>query len=216
MYDELRKRVDELFIYAPKTSKAMELKEELTANLIEKYDDLIKEGKSDEEALKGAMAGVGDVSSLIASLKEEYEPTYEELKRESQRSALFISVAVGLYIFGVALLILLAEVFGTDGVVGLVAMLTVDAVATGLLIYNANSRPKYLKESRPEEKDWSPADRERNNLLRSVKSILWTLIVVVYFLVSFIFSAWAFSWIIFIIGVALEKIVVLVFQLKER
>lgn len=216
MYEELRKRVDELFIDAPKTVKALELKEELTANLIEKYDDLVKVGKSEEEALKGALAGVGDVSSLIASLKAEYEPTYEELKRESQRSALFISVAVGLYIFGVALLILLAEVFGTDGVVGLVAMLTLDAVATGLLIYNANSRPKYLKKNKSDEEEWSPADRERNNLLRSVKSILWTLIVVVYFLVSFIFSAWAFSWIIFIIGVALEKIVVLVFQLKER
>ncbi|MBP1744427.1 MAG: hypothetical protein H6Q58_1405 [Firmicutes bacterium] len=217
MYEGLRKHVDGLFEGAPKTAKATELKEELTANLIEKYDDLIAAGKSEDEALKGALSGIGDMDSLVQELTEEINISDEEMRRERRKSAMFISVAVGLYILGVAVLILFTEVFRVNDVVGLILMLVIDAVATGLIIYNALSRPKYLSgKAKEEEEEWVSADRKTNDVLRQIKSILWLCIVVAYFLISFIFTAWAFSWVIFIIGVAIEKIIVLMFQVKER
>ncbi len=216
MYEELRKRVDGIFEDAPKTAKAMELKEELTANLIEKYDDLIAAGKSEDEALKGALSGIGDMDSLVKELKEEINISDQEMKRERQKSAMFISVAVGLYILGVAVLILFSEVFKVSDVVGLILMLVIDAVATGLIIYNALSRPRYLSGKAKDEEEWVAADSKTNDVLRQIKSILWLCIVAAYFLISFIFTAWAFSWVIFLIGVAIEKIIVLMFQLKER
>ena len=55
MYEKLRKRVNELFENAPKTGRANELKEELLANLIEKYNDLIDAGNTPDEAVEKAM-----------------------------------------------------------------------------------------------------------------------------------------------------------------
>lgn len=215
MYEELRKRVEDLFGDVPKTVRAMELKEEITANLIERYDDLIAAGRSEEEAMKEALSGIGDIGSLAAGLKEDNLVSDAEIRRERQKSAMFISVAVALYIISVAVLILFSEVLRINDVVGLILMLVIDAVATGLIIYNALSRPNYLSGKKQEEKEWQPADRRVNDVLRQIKSILWLCIVVAYFLVSFIFAAWAYSWVIFIIGVAIEKILVLMFQLRE-
>ena len=44
MKENIRKHIESLFADAPKTRKAIELKEELTQNTIEKYEDLISEG----------------------------------------------------------------------------------------------------------------------------------------------------------------------------
>ena len=45
MYEKLRIKVDELFENAPNTKSAYEIKEEFMANLTDRYDDLIAEGK---------------------------------------------------------------------------------------------------------------------------------------------------------------------------
>lgn len=41
MNERLRNKVDELFVNAPRTRRANDLKEELLANLTDKYNDLI-------------------------------------------------------------------------------------------------------------------------------------------------------------------------------
>lgn len=219
MYEKLRKRVNVLFEDAPRTSRANELKEELLANLIEKYNDLIESGNSEDEAVEKAISGIGDVDELLRGLKENDIFNYEEMKKERKKSALVISISVGLYIMSVVVLILFSEVFQANEVIGVSLMLTIDAVATGLIIYNAISRPKYMKsdDSMVEEfKEWKSVNNEKNKILGSIKSIVWTLIVALYFFISFVFQAWAYSWIIFIIGAAIEKIITLAFQLKER
>ena len=48
--EKIKKYVNELFKDAPKTNKTEELKEELLLDLTEKYNDLIKEGKTKTEA----------------------------------------------------------------------------------------------------------------------------------------------------------------------
>ena len=52
MEEKLRKYVEELFADAPKTSKMVELREEIFMNLKEKYNDLITAGASEEEAYR--------------------------------------------------------------------------------------------------------------------------------------------------------------------
>ncbi|MGE5627040.1 MAG: permease prefix domain 1-containing protein [Solirubrobacterales bacterium] len=219
MSEKLRKRVDELFENAPKTRRANELKEELLANLIEKYNDLIEAGNTPDEAVEKAIRGVGDLDELINSLKENDVFNYSERKKERQKSALIISVSVMLYIIGVVVLIMSVEVLNIDENIAVCLMLTIDAIATGLIIYNAISKPKYLRsdDTMVEEfKEWKSGNNERNKILQSIKSIIWTLIVVIYLSISFLFNSWAYSWIIFIVGAAIEKIVTLVFQLKEK
>lgn len=64
MYEKLQKRLDDLFRSVPSSKKVEDLKEELMANLIDRYNDLIENGKSEDEALKTTMEGIGDVDEL--------------------------------------------------------------------------------------------------------------------------------------------------------
>ena len=93
------------------------------------------------------------------------------------------------------------------------------AVATGLLIYNGMTSPKYIKEedSMVEDfKEWKSGTNEKKTFRKTLSLILWSLIVIVYFAINFFFFAWAYSWIIFIIGIFCEGIISLVLDMKKR
>lgn len=219
MYENLQKRVDELFENAPDTRRAKDLKEELMANLIDKYNDLISKGKSEEDAINSVIAGIGNVDELIRGLRETDVFNYVQIRKDKQKSALILSSSIGLYIMSVVVLILCIEVLQINEVIAVCLMLTIIAIATCLIVYNSITRPKYSKadDTMVEEfKEWKSSNTKKNNILESVKSIFWTLIVAIYLLVSFVFGIWAYSWIIFIIGTAIEKIIILSFQLKEQ
>lgn len=218
MYEKFHKKLDELFENAPETNRARELKEELLANLIDKYNDLIASGKNDEEAFNIAISGIGDVDELIRGLKEKDVFDYAQIEKDRKKSALIISTSVGLYIISVVILILFNEVFQVDDNISVCIMLTIDAVATCLIVYNAISKPKYSKADDTiveEFKEWKSANSKDKEILKSIKSILWMIIVVLYFVLSFEFGSWAYSWVIFIIGAAVEKIITLAFQLRK-
>ena len=218
IYEKLRLRVDGLFENAPKTRRANDLKEELMANLIDKYNDLIAANKTEDEAINISIAGIGDIDELLTGLKEQDVLSYEQVQKERQKTAFVLSISVGIYIMSVVVLILLTAVLNVDGTIAVCIMLTMDAIATCLIIYHFVSHPKYLKadDSMVEEfKEWKSSNTQKDNILRSIKSIIWTVITAIYLLVSFLFGIWAYSWIIFIIGAAIEKIITLTFQLRE-
>lgn len=218
MIEKLQKNVEDLFENAPKTHRAYELKEELLSNLIDKYNDLVSSGKSEEEAFKSVMSGIGDIDELIKGLKDQDVLNYEEIQKRREKSALVLSVSVGLYIMSVVVLLLFTEVFQVNEVISVCFMLTIDAIATGLIIYNAASRSKYIKadDTLVEEfKEWKSVNSKEKELLKSIKSIVWLITLALYFILSFTFGIWAFSWIIFIIGAAVEKVISLSFELRK-
>lgn len=218
MYENLRRRLDELFENAPKTRRANELKEELLANLTDKYNDLVASGKSEDEAVNIAIAGIGDVDELIKGLGESDVLNNEKMQKDREKRALVTSISVGLYIMSIVVLILCVTVLGLSGEVSVCLMFTIIAIATSLIVYNSISRPKYVKADDTiveEFKEWKSANSAQIEVVRSVKSIAWLAIVALYFILSFAFHAWAYSWIIFIIGAAIEKIIGLAFELRK-
>ena len=54
----------------PQTAKVQELKEELFANLVDKYNDQLRQGRAPEEAYQIVIGGIGDLDELIASVRE--------------------------------------------------------------------------------------------------------------------------------------------------
>lgn len=66
--EQLKQHMDRLFAAAPKTREADDLKEEMLQNVIDKYHDLLAEGKAPEEAYRTAIRGIGDISGLISQL----------------------------------------------------------------------------------------------------------------------------------------------------
>lgn len=219
MNEKLRNYIEFLFEDAPKTKEVIELKEEMLQNLIDKYNDLVSEGKTSEAAYNIATASIGDVNDLIAQLKNR--PTYQqgfekEMLASKKRSALFTSIAVVLYIMSVIPVMLLGEI-GT-GILGVVIMFILIAIATGLIVYNSMSKPKYLKKDQTvveEFKEWKANSIEKNALYKSICGAMWSIIVVVYFIISFMTMAWHITWIIFLIGSAIQGIIHAIFELRK-
>jgi len=209
MNDKLRNYVESLFESAPETVRAVELKEEMLQNLTEKYNDLLLAGKSEEAAYNIAVASVGDVTELIARLGERGAT---DTAKGRKRSALFVSVAVGLYILGVVPVLLIQDVMGV------VAMFVFIAVATGLLIYNGITKERYVKADDTvveEFKRWKDASSKDKQASSAIIGSLWLLATCVYLFLSFATGAWHITWIIYLIAAAIAMMIRGIFMLRK-
>ena len=215
MEQQLRRYMDGLFEETKPTKKAIELKEEMIQNLEDKYRDLIADGKTPEMAFNIAIAGIGDVSNLFEQLEEGFvsEPEREKQQEARQKSALLTAVAVMMYILSALPLILLGDIFGLS------IMLTIVAIATGLLIYNNMTKPRSYKDSETiveEFMEWQTETHERKQMRGAVSTALWSLILAIYFIVSFWTFAWYITWVIFIIGGLIESLINIFFAARKK
>lgn len=216
MKDKLRNFIESLFEDAPKNKQTIELKEEMLQNLIDKYNDLVDSGKSSEAAYNIATASIGDINELIRQIekREENNPLFEQnYDKGRKRFALLLSISVMLYILCVVPVILLE-----DSVLGVVIMFVMVAIATGLILYNNMTKPKYLKKDSTvveEFKEWKANSTEKNTLYQSITKVMWSCITILYFIVSFLTMAWHITWIIFLIGSAIQGIIRAIFELKK-
>lgn len=219
MNEKLRTHVEKLFADAPKTRRAVELKEELLANLMDRFNDLLAQGHTEEEALKLVINSIGDVDELIRSLRETDVMDYSQMQKERKKTALIVTLAVGMYALSIILMIVGIAAFRFNAVVMVCTMLIISLAATCILVYHFMSRPKYVKADDTiveEFKQWKSESSRTEKVRKSISSILWTSTVAVYFLISFLFHIWAFSWIIFLLAAVADKIISLSYQLKEE
>lgn len=221
MEDKLRAHMDHLFREVPPTKKAVELKEEILQNLVDKYHDLIKEGKSEEAAYNIAIASIGDISELLDSLKENgASPTITlsaEYKQWKKRSAILVPVAIMLYILCVIPPIIAAEL-GWNDATGPCGMFLLIGIATAIIVFNNMSKPTVPKMDgtiMEEFKEWKASQDDRKKARKSINSALWSVILVLYFLISFSTGAWYITWVLFLVGAAAESIVKAIFELKS-
>lgn len=217
MNKELKLYIENAFKYAPKTRKAYELKEELLSNLNEKYNDLIESGYSEKDAYNNVIAGMGEVDELISELYLPTNDNYELVQNERKKSALITSIAIMLYILSAVPLIFFGGVLDMQ-ITGLLIMIAFVAIATGLLVYRGASAPKYIKNDDTvveEFKEYQSKNSADNKLEKSILSAFWSIVVAVYFIISFVFGIWGYSWIIFIIGGAIKQIIKAYFEYKR-
>ncbi|MCL1835848.1 MAG: permease prefix domain 1-containing protein [Oscillospiraceae bacterium] len=221
MEDKLRRYVDGLFARTVQTKKAVELKEEMLQNMEDKYNDLMSEGKAPEAAYNIVVAGVGDVGDLLSELEVEApdSPEYAIFEMARRKSAMFTAIAVMAYILSVVPLIVL-NLYGSSMAarLGVPIMLVIIAAATGLLVFNNITKPRYVRGSATmvqEFREWQSGESSLKSLRRAISSALWTIIVALYFILSFWTSAWHLTWIIFIIGAAVEAVINIFFTLKK-
>ena len=220
MEEKLRKYIEDLFDGSAPTKKAVELKEEMIQNLSDKYNDLISEGKTEEAAYNIAIAGIGDVSGLLTEMEAEAASMdtteYETARR---RSAMFTAIAVMLYILSILPFLFLSTFASRNNVrIGIPLMLIVMAGATGILVYNSMTKPRFSGGSDTiveEFREWQSDTHQRRSLRKSISAALWSVLLVVYFVVSFGTGAWQISWIIFLIGSAIEAFINIFYSLKK-
>lgn len=190
-------------------SDCAEMKQEILQNTLDRYDDLIAEGKMPEAAYRLAIGGIGDISELLKAPAREApapspatppaDPKAEDAKKR------FRAIAIGLYIISIIPLIVLSEV-GLD-TIGLCGTLTIVAVATVILIVCGKKETE--PDARPEK------EAEESPLAKSISGFVWAVGLAIYLIVSFATGAWHITWVVFPILGALDHVLGILISAKD-
>ncbi|MGE7612860.1 permease prefix domain 1-containing protein [Paenibacillus sp. NPDC101420] len=146
--------LDNMFAGLPKTPELERLKQELLSGMEDKYLELKRDGKSENEAIGIVISEFGNIEELTAELgihparqektvpmlSEEEVYAYAAAKRSS---GLWTGLGVFLCACGVALLITLSTLFENNAdmadkgsMLGMVGMFVLVAVAVGMFIHS--------------------------------------------------------------------------------
>ena len=192
MKEQLIRYVDLLFAGAPDTG---DIKQEILQNTLDRYDDLIAQGKTPEAAYSLSISGIGDVSEILrgtgAAPAEHAAPVpitpSENANTKDKRTKR--AAAIAMYILCPVPLFVLGNV--GSGVIGLCLMFVMIAAATALIILSGGKEESQNAEV--PQNDEAP----KSGLHHAVDSIIWVLGLGVYFLLSFATNAWYITWLIF-------------------
>ena len=205
MKDQLIRYIDLLFAGA---QDAGEIKQEILQNTLDRYDDLICQGKAPEAAYRLAISGIGDINEILGGAptdtpaEKTTAPEKGGVKDAGWKKALR-AIAVALYILcPIPLFVLQNEI-------GLCGLLTFVAIATALMVIAGKNSSEKSAEQKAE---LTP----RQELKRGIRSIIWAVGVAVYFLVSFSTGAWHITWVIFPLAAAVQGLVIACIDLKEE
>lgn len=175
MKNRIKEYIDLIFADAPSCARTREMKEEMYANVCDRYDDLIKEGKSESAAYNISISGIGDISELIQDIKNEIgqekkdfdtksgfeeiktervftQAEKEEIERYRVRRGIMNSVAIALYIVCWLPLVIIASLTEMAGgnvdvasMIGLCIMMLMIVAATVLMIMKSSIKPLCIK-----------------------------------------------------------------------
>lgn len=207
MREQLIQYVNLLFAGAADSD---EIKQEILQNTLDRFDDLVAQGKSPEAAYRLAISGIGDINEILGNTAQAspspvsawqsvaVPETEDEIKRKKLRAG-----AIALYILSAIPLIVLSTL-GYD-IFGLALTLIMVAAAT----YNIISSKK--------DADAKEAfrDAQEHPLKESVGKIIWLVGLIAYFSISFTTGAWYITWLIFPIMACARGLSDAIIDLKE-
>lgn len=226
MKEKIRQHFDAILADAPKTRKALDLKQEMLQNAMDKYDDMVADGHSEEDAYRNVINSIGDVTELFSEMEEKNLLTLPE--KDRKKKAMLTAAAVGLYIFAGAVFFFFAAIDDMTGyywsndlaAFGFVLAILLCIAPTVMLVYAANMYPTYTKKQNSDMVDAYKAARYSSNkekaIKKSIQSIVWTVTLVLYFTISFATYEWRVTWIIFLIAACVQAIIKLIFELKTE
>ena len=205
MREQLAKYVELLFAGTTDTD---EIQQEILQNSLEKYDDLVAQGKSPEAAYRLAISGIGDINEILGQQPQAANEAVDvAVQEESGKRKLLRSVAIALYILCAVPIII------SDGSnLGVCLTLLIVAVATAMMVIAGKSKANSSQplQNQPEQ-NYSP----KYQLRKAIRTIIWLLGVCAYFVVSFATGAWYITWIIFPALAAVQGLINAIIDLKE-
>lgn len=170
-----------------------EIKQEILQNTLDRFDDLVEQGKSPEAAYRLSISGIGDINEILGNASCSPAPvqnpmeapeTENDIKQKKIRA-----FAIALYILCALPLIILGDL-GLDNL-GLCLTLALVAFATYLMIVTGK------KDDDDVEKDDKKATKSKHPLKESIGNIIWVVGLILYFGSSFYTGAWSITWLLF-------------------
>ena len=205
MREQLIQYVNLLFAGAPDYD---DMKDEILQNTLDRYDDLIAEGKVPQAAYRLAIAGIGDINEILGTTPAP-SPVYSravepEQEREDENKKKLRATAIALYIL-CPIPLFVGSQFGLD-VLGLCGLLAVVAVATAMMVVSGkkDQAPVPVRELTAQEQQ-----------RKSIKTIINAVGLTVYLLLSFLTGRWTITWLVFPIIAAVWELTKAILDLKE-
>lgn len=212
MREQLKQYVELLFAGA---KDCEDIKQEILQNTLDRYDDLIAEGKVPEAAYRLAITGIGDVNEILGIASEDTAANQApaanvpDNTNDIPANKRMRAIAVGLYIVSVIPLFLFSE--SGMSTLGLCLTLTIVAVATVMIILGAKKEPETEAQKETGEESLTP----QQELKKSISKLISVIALVVFFIISFLTGAWYITWLIFPIAAAVKGLVNAILDLKE-
>ena len=221
MEEKLRKHIDSLFADTEPSKDTAKLKEEMRLDLETRYNNLVFAGTSPDAAYRIAISGIGGASGLAAKKEASaMNDTLDVFRIESARRKFAMISAIAAVVYALSVLPLVMLTMADSDYArsaGWPVFLILAGGATAMLIFFHNRKPRYYNYSKASYKlitgfsDWQKNTNKRTVLRRAISATLWTVLSAAYIIISFMTYAWSFTWVIFILGVALEAIINLIF-----
>lgn len=223
----IRKYMDQLFENAPINRRTLEFKEELIANALEKYNDLLLQGYGEDEAFQLVVGSIGDVQQLFADMgrDDDYSREYYlQWAREAQeKKAALTAVSAGFFLLAGAVLVISCLLYRYNvkviyingqnlNLLGIGIAMLICIVPLSLMVYARKIQPPAELADFIVGNNMTTAATETRKQRRkrfkqikgSLEGLMWLLIVIFYFIISFASHAWYITWIIFLGGAAVE------------
>lgn len=221
--------VENVFAALPDSAEARQMKAEITANLEEQYEAALAEGVGEEAALGRVVTRFGSVEELREALgagqKEAARPQGPTLEDRAfavqwvseymtfkQKFAKMIALGVVLCCLALGATGIMSAWEGTVLEWAMaIPFFGLGGAGAGVLVYYAIQHANYSKMLKmfglDENGNWSqvppqPTEKEKSDraLADRICSIIMSVMTLAFFILSFIFHKWAFSWVVFPIG----------------
>ena len=203
MREQLISYVDLLFAGAEQSG---DMKDEILQNTLDRYDDLLSQGKSPQAAYSLAISGIGDISELLQNSDPvPAAPSPAAPVDRIKNKKLMQAAAIGMYICCPIPVIALSSI---DSTIGIALMFLLIAAATVLIILSGDGK----KETKA---DCGCKSGKKNPMRKAIDKIITTVGLCAYFLVSFATGAWYITWLIFPIMAATDQLINAILDLKE-
>lgn len=169
-----------------------DIQQEILQNTLDRYDDLVAEGKAPEAAYRLAITGIGDINEILGQHPQTTPPQPAPLKeQDSLLKKCLRAAAIFLYIISPIPLFILSEFLGMD-IIGLCGTISIIAVATVLMILGGKKQKGAVAPA--SEPEVLTPQQELN---RGIGGMIWAVGLALYFLLSFATGAWHITWVIF-------------------
>lgn len=202
MREQLIRYVELLFAGA---ENAGDIQQEILQNTLDRYDDLIAQGKTPEAAYRLAISGIGDINEILGSAGGAAPKATGAVPQPVQKGVVDAKWQPLLRVLSIVCYILCPlPLFLIQDEAGLCLLLVMVAlgVALGMLAGPAKSTG-----------ETESAGEEANTPRRAVRSLLSLTGLAIYLAVSFATRAWWITWIIFPLTGCVSGLVMAVWDL---
>lgn len=210
MREQLVQYIDLLFAGTPDSD---EMKQEILQNTLDRFDDLVAQGKTPEAAYRLSISGIGDISEILGSTRQSdnisncaQNTEKENLKTETIGNRNLRAIGIALYILCAIPLFLLCDL-GYE-TLGLTLTILLVAVATYIMIITGKNEPE-------NEEQHEQTQAPESALKNSISKFYGAVTLAVYLIVSFSTGAWYITWLIFPISGCIKGLINAVIDLKE-